>query len=424
MCNRSGGANCNGGMPPRSTFRGLWWNDLRPRRSFDPYWTVTPLNGYEHAAEKKDSCRIGRKGVVYLSFIKMRLHQTKGRKPERGDTMSRMQVREIERTAFLQVGEITQNIRQSAWPKEFQRHVNSYDQLDWARSHYLWQWGWVLLTAKKPGFTLSCVPERAIELCARMKLNLVMLTTIADDVADELKDDDLMKEILGMQLERDRVDSFWKARHETHPVIKLLASLLDETVAILSGEPYWEKMRDIFFYDMKQLWNALDHAYLMGKHPEVINYEESQTYSAHNMIFHLFADVDLICSESFDLNDLPQMRSIVHYAQRMGRIGNWVATWEREIVVGDLTSGLISLMLSKRLLTVDELWEVCNAENAKDLVKLAKDALLEEELFTEWEELRELVLGYRHQVQSVDVEAYVDGLEFVTCYYFASRGLV
>ena len=337
--------------------------------------------------------------------------------------MSRMQIREIEQVAFLQVTEITKAVRGSTWPVEFHKHVDAYDKLNWGRQHYLWQWVWVLLRARNPGFTLSCVQDDAVDLSARLKLNLVMAATIADDIADEVKDDVLMQQILGIKLERDHVSDFWKAVNEQNPTVRLLAALLDETVGILSTQPHWKKMRDVFFYDMKQLWNALDHAYLTGKHPELINYEETRAYSAHNMMFHIFADVDLICSKSFHFNDLPQLRSIVHHAQRMGRIGNWVTTWEREIVVGDLTSGLVSLLLSKGLVTVDKLWEMSDAANAREMVELARKSLLEDELLHEWETLRHQVLEHRNQVRSINVESYVDGLELVMCYHFASKGL-
>ena len=114
----------------------------------------------------------------------------------------------------------------------------------------------------------------------------------------------------------------------------------------------------------------------------------------------------------------------MHYAQRMGRISNSVGTWQREIVAGDLTSGLLSLLLSRGVVKVDTLLKLIETDSTSQLLEVARESLVEEALFEEWESWRVKMLGFADQVKSVDVRAYVEGVELFMCYHLACRGLI
>ena len=333
-------------------------------------------------------------------------------------------IKRIEEEAIFRAAEITQSIQDSRWPLSFQAYVDIYHEIGWTRPASLWKWVWVMLKAREPGVTLSCVPDDKMSLISSLKLNLVMAFTISDDVADEVRCDQLMAGILNIRLERDELPLDCAEPRSEDPMVRLIEDILDDTVAMLSKQPNWERMRDAFFFDLRQVWNSSHHAFLMGKHPELINYEESRMYNAHGMMFFIFSVIDVICSESFDFNELPQLRSVVHHAQRMGRISNWVSTWEREIAVGDITSGLVSMLVSRGVVTVDELWEMSETATTSRMIEIARKALVHETMYEEWEKLREEVLGYACQTTSFSIHDYLDGVEMAMCYYLACKKLV
>ncbi|NIQ23697.1 MAG: hypothetical protein GTN92_15205, partial [Pseudomonas stutzeri] len=62
--------------------------------------------------------------------------------------------------------------------------------------------------------------------------------------------------------------------------------------------------------------------------------------------------LDLMCSRAFDRAELGQLREVLWHAQCMGRIGNLITTWERELAERDFTSGVFARALQQGLLGV------------------------------------------------------------------------
>ena len=143
------------------------------------------------------------------------------------------------------------------------------------------------------------------------------------------------------------------------------------------------------------------------------------------MIFG-FADVDLVHSPNFDRTELSTLRRVIDHAQRMARIGNWITTWERELFERDFTSGIIVHAMENDVVTLAELRSIQENETETDvkmLIETIDDHAIEKVFLNQWHEELAAARELADDIDSVDIEDYLDGIEVVMEYHLASRGL-
>lgn len=107
----------------------------------------------------------------------------------------------------------------------------------------------------------------------------------------------------------------------------------------------------------------------------------------------------------------------------MGRIGNWISTWEREIPERDFTSGIVSLLISDGHINFSTLESLIKKGDIETIKVTVQKANLEDKLLQKWEQNREHILRLGTRIRSINIDAYVDGLELLMLYHCASRGL-
>ena len=103
----------------------------------------------------------------------------------------------------------------------------------------------------------------------------------------------------------------------------------------------------------------------------------------------------------------------------MGRIGNMVSTWEREIKERDFTSGVFAAAIAIGAVTAPEMAQMA----APDLVALIERSGVIEHYLAEWERLRDEVYDIAAEVRTVDMRKYAAGLEELIRNHLGSRGL-
>jgi len=320
-----------------------------------------------------------------------------------------------------EVNKFVQKIIKSKLPPEIQVFAKDYEKMGGERPLFLWKWCWDLTYARKPGFMLSCVPEDNRYLSALAKSSLIFTVTVTDDISDVYKNKELLDVMLKVPFEEIEIPSDFKPQ-EQHRV-KIEKDSWKKTVEILSRSPRWEEFKEIFTFDLKQTWNTFLYAYTVNKNVDMLNYLEAKIYGSHNMMFYLFADIDLMFSPEFDANDLPLLREAVWEGQQMARIGNWLSTWEREIREADFSSGVFGYAVSKGILTPSELQKAnSDSEIAESVKQKIKKNEVEKKLLEEWEAHRANILKLAPRVKSVDLKEYVEGLELLLKYHLASTG--
>ena len=183
--------------------------------------------------------------------------------------------------------------------------------------------------------------------------------------------------------------------------------------------PRYAEFQELLRFDYLQLLNTMRYSHLLNGDPRLLNLAEHDLYLPHNMHMMVSGTLDLMCSSGFDAAELGQTRQALWHAQCMGRIGNLITTWEREIAERDFTSGVFAFAVQEGLLS------------ARDLVNPDVEALrralsshgCETFFLNRWEEHRARILALVEAVRTVNLGELVAGLEQLLEIHLGSRGL-
>ena len=289
--------------------------------------------------------------------------------------------------------------------------ADEYDQHFGDRDRFLWRWIYSLF----PEFTLSSVSADHMSHVRTQKTVLTMYVTVLDDLIEHHDDTQTFEE--ARRLTRDSVPPDPERAAvdpEQFAFIERLWRTFEDGVA---DAPRYQEFADIFEYDIQQTTNAMEYSAVINRHPHVANLSGARQYDAHNMVMFPYADVHLMYSPTFELEDFGPIRDLLWDLQEMARIGNWLTTWEREITEGDYTAGIVVLALQEGIVTPTEL-----RESGQAVVEKIKAHDIEQRFYDRWTDRYESVRACDHNADSVDCTALVAGMETVFEYHLASRG--
>lgn len=288
------------------------------------------------------------------------------------------------------------------------------------RASYLWRW------ARRAVETtmLPCVaPEYREELCDTKTLG-VMLDVLLDDVADRGGDVERLEELLA-DIERGPVDGASGGASDSpcrpqagDEYADLTARLWRELSARARRYPRHDEFIDLLAYDYRQLCNVMRYSHLLNRHPELLNEAEHDLYTPHNMHIMICSTFDLMCSPTFDRDELGRLRELSWHTQCMGRIGNLVTTWEREVGDRDFTSGVFARAVSTGDLTADRL----RTAGPDELVAAIRRGGHERYYLDRWQAHRAFLLERGRGLRSFDVRELVKSFEALICLHVGSRG--
>lgn len=292
------------------------------------------------------------------------------------------------------------------------RWVADYSRVG-RRPMYLWQWcqRGVELT------TLPCVmPELRQDACDSKVLS-IMINVLLDDVADGHGSEVLLEELL--QITRGQRPDFSRLSSEEQSYAELTLAVWDEYWARVAEYPNFQTYRELLQYDLSQLFNTIRYSSLLNRNPHLLNMVEHDLYSPHSMMQMSFATVDLGCTGSFPWDGLGKLREAVWHAQCMGRIGNLVTTWQREIPSRDFTSGVFAHAVTAGNLTVGEL---LHAEPQMIEAAIQRGGH-EDHFLKEWKYHLRCLNALRHRFSAFDLGHVIQGLKQLLVTELASRGL-
>ncbi len=303
-------------------------------------------------------------------------------------------------------------VMQKELNSELQCWVEKYGRVG-RRNSYLWKWcrQGVEVT------TLSCVQPDLQEHLYDTKVLGVMLDVLLDDVADQQGDPAFLEYLLRMPFGPAETEA-----HELEPSRRAYAQLTAEVWREIENRvqrfPRFGEYRDLWRYDYLQLLNTMRYSHLLNQDLALLNLVEHDLYSPHNMHMMVSATLDLMCSPRFDRMELGLLREAVWHAQYMGRIGNLVTTWQREIGERDFSSGVFASAVSRGDLDIADL-----LKGDRNCIEAGVFAGNHENYFLQqWRKRRLAILALAKRLKSVQLNRLVAGLERLVCLHLGSRG--
>lgn len=297
---------------------------------------------------------------------------------------------------------------------DVKRWVAAYEKVG-ARDLYLWKWC-------MHGATITTLPCVAPELRAHVndtKLLSIILCVLMDDVADQHGDSRLLDALLEMACSGK--PGSWKDLSEVEQEhAEVTRALWAEYWTRIAGYPCYEANEPVLRFDLLQTFNMMRYSHLVNDRPYLLNMVEHDLYTPHNMMMTSFAVLDLMCSPGFPQSDVATLREMNWHAQCMGRIGNLLSTWRRELAARDFTSGVFAHAMMQGDLTLDEL-------EHGDLAKL-EEAICsrghEAHFYHKWLEHRERCHESASRIRSLDLRPVLEGHDRFFAAYLGSQGLI
>ncbi len=281
------------------------------------------------------------------------------------------------------------------------------------RNPFLWNWcrRGVEVTM------LTCVDAALQDAVCDARVLGIMLDVLLDDIADHLKDLSFLEQLLGVMETGVRPDITAFAPHQ-QAYAAFTMDVWEEIQRRIRQFPRYQEFAELLRFDYRQLFNVMRYSRLLNEYPEMFNLVEHDLYTPHNMHMMISATMDLMCSPSFDRSELALLREVVWRAQCMGRIGNLVTTWQREIGENDFTSGVFARAISCGDLAVNDL----QSSNRTYLETVIKRQEHEEYFLRRWQTYRREMLAMRSRARTVNVSNLVAGLQRLICLHLGSRG--
>lgn len=304
-------------------------------------------------------------------------------------------------------------------PPEVAALAEEYDRFEGARDPFLWRWfHWLT-----PEFTFSFVPDDRLTEARTAKTLAGMFITIVDDFLE--KDQD-----------RETFDEAVKIPHATYEMnadresvqteqLRLVREVWSALVDVLETAPRSVAYLPLLRFDTEQATNAVEYSYLLDRYPELANSRELRVYECHNIMMFAYADIDLMFGPEFPRSDLATLRQMVWEAQMMARIGNWIATWEREIHETDFSSGPVIHALESELLDYADLETLrTDPEYRETVIEQLRAENVEAAFFDEWQNHYEELERLSANLSTIDATSYVGGMEAVLQSFLTAKGKI
>lgn len=283
-----------------------------------------------------------------------------------------------------------------------------------SRGEFLWSW--VLRGLELT--TLSCVAPGARTSVVVAKTLSVMVDVLLDDLADEGDDSAALERALALCSVREPRRAPRDTTPPDGPYLGYVAEVWTETMSRLRAMPRFDAFADILEFDYAQLFNTMRYAALLRRSPEARCLLENELHQPANMHIVLNATIDLMASPRFDVAELGLAREVFVRVERMGRIGNEISTWERELATGDYSSGIFSYALREGIITPAQL----RLGDGDSLRRTLVAHNVEDYFLRRWRTLRAEVAAFATRLTTIDVRTLVGGFDELLELDLASRG--
>lgn len=283
------------------------------------------------------------------------------------------------------------------------------------RGDFLWRW--CLKNVKI--VTLPCVEPRFVQHLAETKMIHLVFLCLIDDIVDERHDSEMFHAALALT-QGGGQDLLAGFDDERRHYLELLRASWDELWQRMASYPRYSEFEDDLRFDYAQVLQGLWHSLRVNVSPSRINVYENDIYQPHNMAMVYMATLDLCASPGFDVRELGLARELFLHGQMMGRIGNTLATWERELASADYASGMFAHAVDLGVIDADGL-----CVGARDgLAESLRAPAVEGRLVDVWRVHRDKMARKIQRIHSVDFGPYLRACEELVATHMCGRGLM
>lgn len=299
-------------------------------------------------------------------------------------------------------------------PPSLQKWVKEYEKVG-ERDEFICKWTYQGMK----NLTFSSVAKKYQSSVCADKTMSIILNFLIDDIADKRRNGEMLNTAINL-CSSDKNNSVNPSlsnfNEKDQKYLSLIKKIWFRLKKNIKKYPRYTEFKDVFFYDYQQFFNAMKYAYLINKNLTLINLTENQIYLSHNMQGIISSTIDLMASSRFNSRELGCFREIVWRAQRMGRIGNSLTTWERELCENDFTSEVFAFAIKNRLIKKGCL------ESKEKIIKKIKNKI-RGYFLKEWEKNYNGIKQIRKEIKSVNVKKILKGLEKLIMMHLISKGL-
>ncbi|MBS3759884.1 MAG: response regulator transcription factor [Halodesulfurarchaeum sp.] len=286
------------------------------------------------------------------------------------------------------------------------------------RDRFLLKWLHIVFSF----FALSSVHEEFAKQARGDKTLASMFVMLLDDIGERHKDFATLTEVSKLPFDHQPVN--YDAPGVNEAYLEMAESVWDTLQSRLEDAPRYDEIESLLQFDLRQVIHAIRYSMLVSERPEIANLQESEAIETHNMMMLAYAEIDLAYSPGVKNAELGKLRSLILRLQKMARIGNWITTWERELTERDFSSGVIVYALENDIISPEDLDGIAEDDERREQVGRAiRQASVEEVLIDQWQDRLNRLRENPPEIDSINVEGLIDGIEQVMAYHLASRGL-
>lgn len=283
------------------------------------------------------------------------------------------------------------------------------------RDLYLWRWA-------RRGAELTTLPCVAAELVADVcdtKVLSIMVCVLLDDVADAHGSGAFLELLIRLACERCSPD-YSHLNAEQRQYAKLIHELSCEYERRIAAYPRFSENEELLRFDAAQFANALRYSNLVNRHVSYLNLAEHDLYLPHNMHMMSFAMLDLMCTRDFPSQEVGKLRQAAWHGQCMGRIGNLLSTWRRELASRDMTSGIFAREVSDGELSPAQIV----VDDPQSIERSLRRGRHEFYFIRRWQHHRDAMEATLGKIQGVRFETLLEGHDRFFQMHLASQGSI
>lgn len=237
-------------------------------------------------------------------------------------------------------------------PPELQKWVEEYKKVGGKRDNIIWKFVYLIIRDISPFINYN---KKYKKKNTELKFLFSMFVIIIDDIADKEKNNKLFDEITKITLFNLKDGNTKKLNKISIFAINIYRYIYRQ----IKQFPFFNNYENLLEFETVQIFNSMKYSIIVNKYPFIINEFEFWNYFPCSMQIMLYYIIELMCVTSKHFEEyLQRSREIILIIQKMGRIGNCLSTWKRELDEKDFTSLVFFVAVEKGIIKIENIGNI------------------------------------------------------------------